>query len=194
LAGRFISTMPQVLAQNRYDNHPAVERHADKVEEKFANEEAKSFHIHLPQIFIFFIAGLLLNPLQWAVCKSKGHICVDCTNARYPEGSPNAYIPSSSVDNADECPPVHYGTAFICFCVCLWCMHVTRTTEDILQHCDDVDSAFRRIIYNPDVAVVVAYVFRQYLVIPVGQVFGSQSAPSYVSLSSNLRAFCGYHA
>jgi hypothetical protein len=189
LAGRFISTMPQVLARNRYDNHPAVERHADKVEAKFAKEEAKSFHIHLPRIFIFFIAGLLLSPLQWAVRKGKGRICVDCTNARDPAGSPNSYIPSPSAENADECPPVHYGTAFIRFCVRLWRMRITRPTEDILQHCDDVDSAFRRIIYHPDVAAVFAYVFRKYLMIPVGQVFGSRSAPSYFSLSSDLRAF-----
>jgi hypothetical protein len=35
---------------------------------------------------------------------------------------------------------------------------------------------------------VFAYVFGSFLIIPVGQVFGSRSAPSFFSLASDLRA------
>lgn len=91
LAGRFISNMSDIHERNHYNNHPAVLDHADNVAQKFAKEEAKSFHIHLPRIFIYYIAGVLINPLQWAMRKGKGRICVDCTHARNPAGSPNSY-------------------------------------------------------------------------------------------------------
>ena len=35
-------------------------------------------------------------------------------------------------------------------------------------------------------AAVFAYIFLDFLIIPVGQVFGSQSAPSYFSLMSDI--------
>ena len=38
-----------------------------------------------------------------------------------------------------------------------------------------------------DMAVVFAYIFLDFLIIPVGQVFGSRSAPSYFSLMSDIR-------
>jgi hypothetical protein len=68
-------------------------------------------------------------------------------------------------------------------------MHMTRPEEDILQHCDDLDLAFRRIMYHPDLALVFAYVFTEFFIIPVGQVFGSRSEPSYFSLISDIRAY-----
>ncbi len=37
-------------------------------------------------------------------------------------------------------------------------------------------------------AILFAYIFGPYLIIPVGQVFGSRSAPSFFSLTSDIRA------
>jgi hypothetical protein len=76
----------------------------------------------------------------------------------------------------------------------LWRLRITFPAADILQHCDGIDAAFRRVLYTPELAIVFAYVFSGYLLIPVGQVFGSRSAPSYFSLLSDIRAFiatCG---
>ena len=50
---------------------------------------------------------------------------------------------------------------------------------EIDQHADDIEAAFRRILYHPDVAVLFAYVYSEYLIVPVGQVFGSRNAPSF---------------
>jgi hypothetical protein len=66
---------------------------------------------------------------------------------------------------------------------------ITFPIADILQHCNNVDAAFRRVLYMPELAIAFAYVFGQYLLIPVGQVFGSRSAPSYFSLLSDIRAY-----
>jgi hypothetical protein len=188
LVGHFESHPPEVAAQVAYNNHPAVADNREEVEAKFAAEEEKSFHIILPKFFVRFIVGLFLNPLQWAVRKAKGRICVDCTNGPDPIGSPNNFIKKPSVANADECPPVYYGKSFICLLCLVWSMRECMPLLDILLHTDDLDAAFRRVIYHPDLAVVFANILLDYLIIPVGQVFGSRSAPSYFSLLSNLWA------
>jgi hypothetical protein len=70
-------------------------------------------------------------------------------------------------------------------------MQAAKPLLDILIHCDDLEAAFRRVLYHPGLAavfVVFAYIFLDYLILPVGQVFGSHSVPSYFSLLSDLRA------
>jgi hypothetical protein len=133
--------------------------------------------------------GLLLNPLQWEWDKGKGRICVDGTNgpkgADTP-GSCNTHIPKPAKDNPDECPPVYYSTALMRFFVMIWRTRLTFPLWDILMHADDVKSAFRRILYSPEMAILFAYVFGPFLIIPVGQVFGSRSAPSFFSLKSDI--------
>ena len=191
LKGHFISPSAELPSRNRYDNHPAVQENYEAVEKKFAKEEEKSFHIHLPRFLTHFIMGLMLNLLQWAWQKGKGRICVDCTNG--PDGpdtlgSANTHIPKPSVDNVEECPPVYYMTAFLRFIINIWRLRITHPRKDVLLHADDVDAAFRRIIYSPEMAILFAYVFGPFLIIPVGQVFGSRSAPSFFSLASDIRA------
>jgi hypothetical protein len=166
--------------RERYNNHPAIGKNLVQVEAKFAAEEAKSFHLILPRFLTSFLPGLFISPLQWEVRKGKGLICVDCTNAPNPIGAPNSTIPKPSVDNADECPPVYYSNAFQRHLVRLWRMRMARPEDDILQHCGDIDSAFRRILYHPDLG--------PFVIIPVGMVFGARNAPSYFSLTSDIRA------
>jgi hypothetical protein len=188
LCGAFTTPASQIPCRNVYNNHPAVEQNSAKVEAKFVKEEEKSFHIHLPRFLARFIPGLVLAPLQWAMRKGKGRICVDCTNGPDEAGSANTYIRKPNIAHADECPPVFYQHSFARHLRRLWRTRITFPDQDILQHCDDIDAAFRRVLYHPDLAIVFAYVFGDYLIIPVGQVFGSRSAPSFFSLLSDLRA------
>jgi hypothetical protein len=191
LKGDFQCPVDEIPIRDKYDNHPAIKKNYAAVEEKFAKEEQKSFHIHFPRFLIYFIVGLLLNPLQWEFDKGKGRICVDCTNgADGPdnEGSANTHIPKPSPKNPDECPPVFYASALMRFFILIWRLRITFPETDILLHADDLDSAFRRILYSPEMAILFAYIFGQYLIIPVGQVFGSRSAPSFFSLTSDIRA------
>jgi hypothetical protein len=71
----------------------------------------------------------------------------------------------------------------------VWRMRLTKPWQDILLHCNNIDAAFRRILYHPDLAIAFAYVFQDYLIIPVGQVFGSRSTPSFFSLTGAIHAF-----
>jgi hypothetical protein len=117
---------------------------------------------------------------------------VDCTNGPAGQdgpGSANASIPKPKDGFLDECPPVYYQTAFFRHLRYLWRARATFPLTDLLQHCDNIDAAFRRVLYHPTLAIVFASVFQAYLIIPVGQVFGSRSAPSFFSLLSDIRAY-----
>jgi hypothetical protein len=197
LQGNYTAPTAPLSARDAYDNHPAVKQNVPAVAAKFAKEEECSFHLHFPRLMLFFLNGILINPLQWVIMKGKGRICVDCTDG--PDGpdslsSANTWIPKPHPSVADECPPAYYQTAFMRYITWLWRLRGTLPAEPILQHCDDLDAAFRCVLYHPNVAAAFAYIFTRYLVIPVGQVFGSRSAPSFLSLLSDLRAYvatCG---
>ncbi len=46
--------------------------------------------------------------------------------------------------------------------------------SNILQHSNDnIKSAFHCILYQPYIAVIIAYVAEEFILIPVGAVFGS---------------------
>jgi hypothetical protein len=67
-------------------------------------------------------------------------------------------------------------------------MHMARPEDDILQHCNVIDSAFQHILYYLDLALLFAYFLGPFVIIPVGMVFRARNAPSYFSLTSDIRA------
>jgi hypothetical protein len=129
LQGHFECLQADIALRDRYNNHPGVRLNAEKVEAKFAKEEEKSFHLHFPHfLLLYFIPGLLINPLQWEVDKGKGRICVDGTNGPTgpsTTGSCNTHIPKPSLDNPDECPPVYYSTALEQYYIMIWRLRIT---------------------------------------------------------------------
>jgi hypothetical protein len=181
VCGRYVGDQTELVDRERYNNHPAIGKNLVQVEAKFAAEDTKLSHIILPRFLTSFLPGPFIStlqwevrkgkgPLQWEVRKGKGHICVDCTKDPSPVGAPNSSITKPSVKNADECPPVYYSDAFQGHLVRLWRMRMAKPEADILQHCDYIDSAFRRILYHPDLALVFAYVLGPFVIVPVGMV------------------------
>jgi len=189
LVSDFVSNPADVIRRNEYDNHSMIAEHGAEVERKLAAEEEKSFHLPFPRFLVYFIPGIIVSPLLWVEKLGKGRICVDCTGGPVPDVAPNSFIPSPSMERADECPPCYYGSAWDRFLDRLWRLRLTSPDQDILLHCDDIDSAFRRVLYHPDLAPAFAYVFQTFLLVPVGQVFGARNAPSYFSLMSDIRTY-----
>jgi hypothetical protein len=129
--------------------------------------------------------------MSWAVCKGKGGLIVDSSttlNESWDDGAPNAQIPEPSPDHLDISPPVYYATAFQRHLTYIWNLRISHPNEDILQYGDDITAAFRRVLYHPDIAVVFASVFMEYLIIPVGSIFGSRFGPSWWCILGELRA------
>eukprot|EP00980_Cylindrotheca_fusiformis_P016065 scaffold4737_cov92-Cylindrotheca_fusiformis.AAC.2 len=188
LQGHFTTPRTATVLRDRYDNHPAVgPQNTAEVHKKFAKEEWNSYHVHFLRFLYVFIYGIVINPIQWVFQKGKGRICIDCTNGPGDEaGSANTHIPKPSVERADECPPVYFQNAMDRLLRRILQMRIARPTEPIMVHADDIASAFRRVLYHPDLACVFAYVFESFLLIPVGEVSGSRSAPSFYFVLADI--------
>ena len=97
------------------------------------------------------------------------------------------YIPDPGVE-PDENPPIFYGTALIRYLTWIWNLRISYPFQDILQMTDDISAAFHRILYHPDLAIIFSTVWRDMLVIPVGNIFGARNSPSHYMLKGELRS------
>ncbi len=185
-------SIESVSHRNLYDNHPGLDKVADEVHQRFAKEEAQSFHLALPWFVWRFIVGLHLVALVWAICKLKGPLCVDPSSTISPDddGAANAIILKPGTDgHQDECPSIYYSTAFVRTITWIWRLCLTFPWEDILQYVDDIQAAlFHGILYHPDAGIIFASVFCEFLIIPIGTIFGAGNSPSFFTLLSKLRA------
>jgi len=66
-------------------------------------------------------------------------------------------------------------------------------TKDILQLADDLSAAFRHILYHPTLAVAFASVWKTYVVIPVGAIFGACNSPSFYMEAGEAQAHLAMH-
>ena len=165
-----------------YDNHPPLVDHMEDVRAKFIQEELLSYHLFLPRVLAYFLHGLFMSPMSWIMRKGKGRLVVDSSTILTigDLGAPNTSMPRPGAEGRYyENPPVYFGTALTRHLTQIWNMRIDFPLEDILQHIDDISAAFRRLIYHPDLAIVFAYVFEEFLIIPVGMIFGSRSSPSF---------------
>jgi hypothetical protein len=106
-----------------------------------------------------------------------------------PDGSPNSQIPDTGVDGAEwSNPKVYYATAFKRFLVWLWRLRLDLPREEILMLADDISGAFRRVLYNPRIALGFGSVFKNYLVIPTALIFGAKNSPSLYMVAAEVRA------
>jgi hypothetical protein len=70
----------------------------------------------------------------------------------------------------------------------IWRLGLTWASEDIIQYVNDIQVAFHRILYHPDAGIIFASVFCEFLIIPIGTIFGAQNSPSFFTLLSELQA------
>lgn len=191
LAGTFSCSFDSVRARNLYNNHPGLLDVEDDVRFKLAKEEAQSFHIAMPRFLWRFIPGIHLNLFVWHIRKGKGRLCVDpsTTISAVDDGNANASIPDpGTLGREDECPAIYYATALHRHLTHIWNLRITHPTEDILQFVDDIQAAFHRILYHPDGMKLFASVFCEFLIFPVGTIFGARNSPSFFCLLSESRA------
>ena len=194
LVGHFFSKRCDFEARLQYDNHPPLAANLEATRKKFGQEEAKSFHIAFPRFVARFMSGAMISPISWVVQKGKGRLVVDASTNLHADdtGAPNSQIPKPGTEGRlEENPPVFYGSALRRHLTHIYNLRIQHPKEDILQHTDDIDAAFRRILYHPDVAIVFGYVFMEFAIVPVGEIFGAKSSPSYWCVPAEIRAHMG---
>ena len=194
LQGQFECKREDLLARLKYDNHPQLKTAIDDVRAAFTKEEASSYHIHFPKFLARFIFGLFLCPISWLIQKGKGRLIIDASTklSDNDTGAPNSYIPKCGTPGKeDECPPVYYGDALKRHLKQVYNLRIEYPDEDLLQHTDDINAAFRRGTYHCDMAIVFAYVFMEFLLIPVGMIFGARNSPSWWDILAEWRSHLG---
>ena len=198
LQGKFHTKFSNVARRNQLPPSDALLKEKEALNEKLRKEEQLSYHILLPRFLWRFIYGLHLCLLNFVFRYGdpKGRLCVDpsTTIDAQDDGNANRHIPPPGTkDRWDENPPIFYGTALTRYLSWVWNLRVQYPYEDILQLTDDISAAFHRILYAPAMAIVFASVWMEYLVIPVGTIFGSRSSPSTYMVHGELRSHFAQH-
>jgi hypothetical protein len=191
LSGHYQCSFESVRSRNRYDNHPNIQEVRDEIRTKLAKEEAQSFYIAFPCFIWHFILGIHLAPLVWNVRKGKGRLCADPSNtiSRDDDGAANTNIPSPGTpDREDECPSIYYAMALHRHLTHIWNLRITDPRRDILQFVDDIQAAFHRILYHPEGMKAFCSVFCEFLLVPIGTIFGGRNSPSFFCLFSETRS------
>lgn len=191
LRGHFTSSLQSCHERNLAPLSNDLQTNAAAVDEKLRSEEKLSYHIVFPRFLWRFIPGIFLCIFRLAFrwMDPKPRLCVDPSTRLSPTdtGNTNAQIPPPG-EEPDENPPIYYGTAFMRYLQWIWNLRISYPKEDIIQMTDDVSAAFHRILYHPDIAPAFATVWREWLIIPIGTIFGSRSSPSTYMLLGEVRS------
>ena len=198
LQGHFHTSFANVSKRNLHPPSQALLKEKESINEKLRKEEQLSYHVLLPRFLWRFIHGLHLCLLNFVFRYGdpKGRLCIDpsTTLDESDDGNANRHIPDPGTPGReDENPSIFYGTAMLRHLTWIWNLRIQYPYEDILQSTDDISAAFHRILYHPTMAVVFACVWMQWLVIPVGTIFGSKSSPSTYMVKGELRSHFAQH-
>ena len=68
----------------------------------------------------------------------------------------------------------------------IWNLCIAHPSKEILGHVDNISTAYHYILYHPAIGIVYAQVFMEFLMIPVGHIFGGWSSPSWYMLPGEL--------
>lgn len=182
-----------VFQRNLYDNHRSIDPHHDLVEENIAKDIQKSFVLCFHRWIFRFISGLHLSPLGVLIKERYGVLKYRQLNdlSTLVLGENDSGAPNSQLDkkNHSDVPPVYYGNTFTRLCSRIWNLRISYPDDVVYIYKDDIVSAFRRSKYNPAIAPAYAYVFKGFLCIPVGALFGPRDSPGWFCMLSELRAF-----
>jgi hypothetical protein len=178
-----------VARRIHYNNHAPIADSLDDVREKLAKEEAKSYHLALPRSVTFFIDGIFICFMSWVVQKGKGRIVIDPSThlSDQDTGALNDSIPRPGQGSVEESPPITFAHAFTRHLTHLWNLWISHPTQELLQHVDDIEAAFHRIPYHPDLGICFAYVFCEFLIVPIGTIFGAGDSPGWFGLTAECR-------
>ena len=177
---------------------PDLAHEAHQVNERLRKEEKLAYHILLPHFLFRFLISIHLCLFRIAFCNDDptARLCVDPSTpiSSTDDGNTNRQIPAPGIPGRFlENPPIFYGTSLICYLIWLWNLRLSYPTEDILQLADDISAAFRHILYHPTLAVAFASVWENYVVIPVGTIFGARNSPSFYMEAGEARAHLAMH-
>ena len=183
-----------VHRRNLYNNHSGVAEHGDAVLQKITTDLNNSFVLVFPRWVWRFLYGIFLSPIGYLLRKGKGRIVLDPSSpvlTGKDSGALNSFLDKR---NTVEVPRTYYGTAQLRHWTHIWNLRISHPHVEILLYKDDINAAFHRCRYHPDIAIAYAYVWGGWLIIPIGIIFGGRNSPGWFCILSELRAFLATHS
>ena len=194
IQGNYSCDRYDTLRRNLYNNHSASYPHTASILEKVASDVHKSYAIALPRWILRFIDGLFLAALGYATREHKGKIKGRHVN------DPSAHLfPDDSgaindqIKKGIDFPDVYYMSCLQRVWERAYNLRIRYPDDDIIVYKDDLVTAFRRVRYHPDLAAAHCFVLGNFLILPIGLVFGARDSPSWFTQISELRAFLSEH-
>jgi hypothetical protein len=183
-----------MLLRNLYNNHKQSHPHYGAIESNVASDIQKSYAIALPRWALHFIDGLLIAAIGW-VTKTKNGIT---KGRQVNDPSVNLHpldtgAVNDQINVKTDCPDTFYRNALLRILIRTYNNRISNPLCDIIKYKDDLVTAFKRVRYHPDISSAHAFVFSEFLIIPIGLVFGARDSPSWFCQVSELRAFASQH-
>ena len=188
LSGDFWCMRDDVHRRNLYNNHDRINEHPELILQDIISDEASCFNLVVYRWLYRFIPGLHIALANIVFRKGKSRQIIDPSSPIHPtdSGAVNSQVAKSDTSIV---PPVYYSTVFQRTCRHAFRLRATCPNEEILGYVDDITKAFKRVRYHPQYVPLFAWVFQDFLILPVGTIFGSRFSPGWFCLGVEVRAF-----
>ena len=190
----FEGSREDMLLRNLYNNHKQSHPHYADIESKVATDIQKSYSLAFPRWTLHFIDGLLLAAIGWVTRTkngvTKGRQVNDPSFNLHPHDTGAV---NDKINIKTDCPDTFYRDCLSRILIRTYNNRISNPTEDIIKYKDDLVTAFKRVRYHPDISTAHAFVFSDYLIIPIGLVFGARDSPAWFCQVSEIRAFASQH-
>ena len=117
------------------------------------------FLLAFPRWIWRIIYVIFLLPIGFVTRKFKGRVVVDPSTHVLPYVDSGALNDRMDPSLADDIHPTFYASAQLQHWKHIWNLRIRHPGCDILLYKADINSAFHRIRYHPDIAVAFAYVW-----------------------------------
>ena len=161
------------LEFTRYGNNTTVKKNLDQVLKSLNKEDRNQYLLPFPNWLVRFFKNLHLTHQGLLSKPGKNNILI-WDGSFQPEWNSTCV---NMMLNRDDKPEVVYGDAFMRYITQIWNLRISYPNEELYLFDDGVKGALRHLKYYPDVAGGFAFSISNYLMIPIGQTFGSIDSP-----------------
>ena len=167
------STNKKILKFFRHGNHTSITHNFPQVLKTLNKEERNQYLLPFPNWLARFMKHIHVTP-QCFISKLGKNDRLIWDGSFIPEWESTCI--NMMLDGKTE-PPVMYGDALQRHINRIWNSRITFPRKELYLFDDDVKGAFRHSKYYPDVAGAFSFIISNYLLVSLGQTFGSLVSP-----------------
>ena len=170
------ATEENFQAYYKYGNHESVTNNQDVYEATIVKQSKRGLTLIMDPNLIHFALNAHLSPqglVDVLHARRKPRPLSDSSFRPWP----GAMAINDWTNKKNE-PPLHFAESFLLFCIWQWNLAITYPTHDRHTGDDDVQCAFPRIKYNPQLVAMHSSISNGTLSMNTGLTFGDNTSPS----------------